>query len=94
MEPVLVAPSPLGGMQHVYRFANGWGASVIVHGPRIELMPTRPVGEDPDDFYLVEDDPLIGSWLSEEEVESVLAELAARPWPGLPDLTERWQSAR
>lgn len=94
-EPVLIASGALGGTRWVYRFPNGWGASVIrgtgTYGT--ELCVSRPVSEDPDDFYLVEDDPLNDGWLSEDAITDRLLLLAGRSWAGPPDLSRRWQPA-
>lgn len=94
--PIFVSTNAWGLRQDVYRFPNGWGASVVVGH---ELAVTRPVDEHPDHFYLVEDDPLVQphgtrSYSTDDELTALLDEIASRPWAGIPDLTERWQSDR
>lgn len=76
------------GVQHLYRFANGYGASQIrgwgTHGAaegRWELAVIRWTG---DGFDLVYDTPVaddVIGWLSEEDVQEKLRAIRALPAP-------------
>lgn len=81
--PVLRAPH-----QNIYRFANGYGASVITnwqaYGGR-ELAVIQFDSEDADRFKLVYDTPVtnnvVGS-VSDQQLRELLDEIEALPWAG------------
>ena len=82
-------PAGMGGTQKLYRFANGYGASVVQSpysygGNRglWELAVTKYAGEDNDSFSLtysteITDDVL--GYLNEVEVDELLARIEALP---------------
>lgn len=75
-----------GGSQEVYRFPNGYGASLIrggafAYGGR-ELAVVRYVGEGALDYELTYDTPItddVLGYLSEDEVPEILDRIAALP---------------
>lgn len=86
--PNLTRPSN-GGIQHLYRFDNGRGASVIRHSFSYgrdlglwELAVIRFVGPDIEDFQLDYRTPItddVMGVLSESDVEAVLDQIEALP---------------
>lgn len=85
--PVLSTTVPAtGSHQDVYRFANGYGASVISGGigvyGRYELAVTRFNSEDVDDFSLDYSTPItddVIGYLGEDEIPGILAQIKALP---------------
>ena len=78
----------LGGWQHIYRFTNGYGASVIDHQFSYgrELAVIRFGSEDLDDFGLVYDTPVtddVIGHLDDDRLADVLDEIAGLPNPAL-----------
>ena len=82
-EPIITRLAPAGGAQTIYRFPNGYGASVVVGGYAYggrELAVLRFAG-DSDKFYLTFDTPITGDvigWLDSTDVPPLL-EIAALP---------------
>lgn len=82
-------PACMGGEQRVFRFANGYGASVVrfrgSYGHQsgfFELAVIEFTGPDADDFNLVYDTPItddVIGWLSEDAVQETLDEIQALP---------------
>jgi len=89
IEPVKTRTLPIGNSQRLYRFDNGFGASVV-QGPYTyggdaglsELAVLRITGDDLDDWEITYDtlitDDVIG-WLDEEAVQATLGQIAALP---------------
>jgi hypothetical protein len=79
----------MGGKQKLYRFANGYGASVVRFPHSYgwedglwELAVLRFTGPKIDDFYLVYDTPItddVLGYLSEQDVDDTLAGIEALP---------------
>lgn len=75
--------------QHVYRFANGYGASVVcgdfTYGGKaglLELAVIRFAGDAPDDFSVTYATPItddVIGWQSVEDVAALLVRIAALP---------------
>lgn len=89
--PTIERPHPagVGGTQKLYRFPNGYGASVVQFphsygygSGRWELAVLKLTGEDVDDFKLTYDtditDDVIG-YLTEDEVDALLDQVEALP---------------
>jgi hypothetical protein len=84
-QPIAEA-SPFGGEQKVYRFDNGYGASVVRHqnsyGGRDglwEVAVLRFTGSG-DKYVLTYDTPITNDvlgWLTDEQVASTLADIEA-----------------
>ncbi len=85
-------PGGMGGTQRIYRFGNGYGASVVQFpysygGDRglWELAVTKYEGEDNDSYSLTYDteitDDVLGH-LEESEVDGLLARIEALPANG------------
>lgn len=76
----------LGGEQHIFRFPNGYGASIVrgygTYGYEqglYELAVIRFVGDDPDDFGLCYSTPItddVLGYLSIEDVAVLLLRVA------------------
>jgi len=72
----------LGGPRLVFRFPNGYGASVV-QGPGtygMELAVIRFFSEDNDDFDLVYDTPITADvlgWLTEDDLVRTLKSIKA-----------------
>lgn len=85
--PILTRPLN-GGTQYLYRFPNGYGASLIVggfaaYGGR-ELAVIRYDGDGVDDYGLTYDTPItddVLGHLSDDEVGPILDSIAALPNP-------------
>jgi hypothetical protein len=77
-----------GGSQKVYRFPNGYGASLIeggfiAYGGR-EIGVLRFFGEGWDDYHLNYDTPVTSDvlgYLSEDDVPRILDQIASLPNP-------------
>lgn len=77
----------IGGRQHIYKFPNGYGASVVSHffsyGGRDDLWELAVVefgGED--EWHLTYDTPItddVIGWLSERAVNDLLRRIAKLP---------------
>lgn len=81
-----------GGIQHVYRFDNGYGASVVNHlssyGVELAVVVWKGPTAPHHSFKLTYDTPVAGDvegWLTPERLTSLLAEIAALP-PARPVL--------
>jgi hypothetical protein len=85
------APAGMGGAQKIYRFPNGYGASVLTGGVEgmfytrdgtSELAVIRFTGDGHKDFELTYDTPVaddVLGYLSDEEVAETLDKIAALP---------------
>jgi hypothetical protein len=84
-------PAGLGGVQKLFRFSNGYGASVVQPPHSYggdegdwELVVTRYTGEKIDSFSLAYDTPItedVLGYLSEQEVDDVLTQIEALDAP-------------
>lgn len=82
-------PLGTGGIQRVYRFANGFGASVVrfaysYGGPEglWELAVIRFTGPKDDDYELTYDTPItsdVEGRLTEDDVDALLAKIEKLP---------------
>lgn len=91
------SPFPVNdGKQWVFRFSNGYGASVINHSGAYsdnmsgELAVVKWNGEGDNDFDLVYDTPVAGDvlgWLTVSEIAEVLEQIEALP-PTVESLIE------
>jgi hypothetical protein len=94
IQPLIEQPHPMGaGTQKVYRFANGYGASVIQlnhlgassYGGEQglwEMAVAKFHGPGNDDWEVTYDTPVsddVIGWLSDEDVEARLAEIRDLP---------------
>ena len=80
-------PAGMGGVQKLFRFPNGYGASVVQfpysYGGESglwELAVIRYSGEDNDSFSLTYDTPItddVLGYLSEQDVDALLEQVAA-----------------
>ena len=96
MSPNILAETPItpaytqkrhGGTQDIYRFANGYGASVIRNehsygntGGLFELGVTRLLGEGAFDFRLTYETPItddVIGYLTTEDVQDLLVKIQA-----------------
>lgn len=78
-----------GGIQHVYRFPNGYGASVVQHSFSYggkdglwELAVVRFTGDGDREFSLCYDTHITSDvlgWLSDEDVNKTLDDIEALP---------------
>jgi hypothetical protein len=79
----------IGGIQRLYRFPNGYGASVVRHQYSYggdqglwELAVVIYDGEDVESFHLCYDTPItddVIGYLSEGGVDEILAQIEALP---------------
>jgi len=76
-------PNPAGGEQRIFTFANGYGASVVrgpySYGGPSGLFELAVLGPDGDLCY---DTPItndVEGWLSEDHVQTLLAQIDALP---------------
>jgi hypothetical protein len=83
-----------GGIQRLYRFPNGYGASVI-KGPYTyggleglwELAVTKATGADPEHFQITYSTPItdgVEGRLTEDEVDVMLSQIEALPHEKIP----------
>jgi len=95
-QPLIERPHPaLGGVQKLYRFPNGYGASVVqfnfmgAHSyggdqGLWELAVTKFNGPREDDWEIACDTPItedVLGWLTDDDVDAKLAEIRALPTP-------------
>lgn len=79
--PVVAMRSILDGGQAIFRFDNGYGASVISHGysSGVELAVIKFNSDDNDDFDLVYDTPVtdnvIGHIADQYELANLLVQI-------------------
>lgn len=88
-KPWIERPRSIGGVQRLYRFENGYGASVVrgygsygVDGGFWELAVIRLTGAGENDWDLCYDTPItddVLGWLTERKVDEVLAKIKALP---------------
>jgi hypothetical protein len=76
----------LGGSQDIYRFENGYGASVVNHrfSYGTELAVVRFTGANPTDFRLCYDTPVtddVIGHLNNNTLSALLDQIAALPVP-------------
>jgi len=82
-------PSGLGGIQKIYRFDNGYGASVVCTsfsygGPEglWELAVIEFTGKENDKYNLIYDTPItddVIGYLSEDNLKNLLIEIETLP---------------
>jgi hypothetical protein len=99
IQPLIEKPHAIGGgTQKLYRFDNGYGASVVrfnFHGAHSyggeqglwELAVTRFHGPGAGDWEITSESPLgddVFGWLSDDDVEAKLAEIRDLPAAGEP----------
>ena len=85
-EPWLSKSTRYGGTQHLYRFANGYGASVVqgigTYGGEQGKWELGVMKFDGEDYSLTYDTPVTGDvigWLDPEGVAELLVKIAALP---------------
>lgn len=99
IQPLIEIPHPIGSGTHkVYRFENGYGASVVSFnhmGARSyggedglwEMGVTEFHGPGNDDWEITYETPVsddVIGWLSDDDVEAKLAEIRALPAVEVP----------
>ena len=85
--PLKAGVAALDGVQYIFRFANGYGASVIKHmgsyGSRQDLWELAVIkfyGDGYDDWHLNYDTPItddVLGYLTDEDVRNHLSEIKA-----------------
>lgn len=93
IQPTLERTIPeAGNTQRLYRFVNGFGASVVqgpyTHGGSeglFELAVLRMTGDGPEDWELTYETPItedVLGYLSEDEVQATLLQIRDLPQAG------------
>lgn len=86
--PMLERPHPtgMGGVQKLYRFDNGYGASVVrfefSYGGDAGLWELGVIKFDGDEWHLTYETPVtddVLGYLSDDEVETTLTQIAELP---------------
>lgn len=85
-EPKIERTHPLGGIQRIYRFDNGYGASVVrftySYGFELGLWELAVIKFNGEDYELVYDTEITNDvigYLSEDEVDNLLTQIEALP---------------
>ena len=82
-------PAGMGGVQRIYRYENGYGASVIQFAysyggdeGKWELAVIKYQNKYSEEFRIAYDTPITGDvlgYLSEDEVDDILTQIEALP---------------
>jgi len=90
IQPTIERPHAIGGTQRMYRFDNGYGASVVQfqfgnsgsYGANQGLWELAVIHYDGDDFKLVYDTPVaedVVGWLDEDAIQAHLRQIRDLP---------------
>lgn len=93
-KPEIERTNPLGERQRIYRFDNGYGASVVrftySYGFEQGLWDLAVIKFNDEDYELVYDTEITNDvigYLSEDEVDNLLTQIEALPSPSKDDIS-------